>query len=473
MSRLASLRSALERAVRFLVSRISWLCAHLFGHWNWESPAWVHWTGRQWSRFRSFVAADRKRAAGLLVVVIAAVAALAWYVTRPKPDYVPYVVIAPPLTVYDDMGVQHIKPMRVEFQEAVAPLKNIEKAVTTGIETSPAIAGTWFWVSDRELQLTPRDDWPIDTSFKVRIASKGFLAEHVQLEENSFTFATEPFRARFSESQFYQDPRDPNLKKLVATVQFTHPVDAADFETHISLEAAKDAAYLGLKPGRNFTVIYDKLKLVAHIHSSALAMPRDDTSMKVRLAPGIRASRGGNETSDILDATIGIPGRTSLRFSDARMTLVDNARYEPEQILLVQSSSPVAEKALSSKVTACVLPERHPKQPKEDLLPYRWTNESEIGAEFISQCEDLALSYVPSEEGGNTSHGLKFRAPVGRYVFASVKSGVEGIGGYIAGKTYVAVLNLLAHRNGEHHTQPPDEVPAFIAIVDYGVNHTN
>jgi alpha-2-macroglobulin len=447
MSRLASLRSALERAARFLVSRISWLCAHLFGHWKWESPAWVQWTGRQWSHFRHFVAADRKRAVGLLVVVIAAGAALTWYVTRPKPDYIPYIVTGPPLTVYDDMGVQHIKPMSVTFSSAVAPLKNIEKAVTAGIEISPAIAGTWFWVSDRELQLTPRDDWPIDTTFKVRFASKGFLAEHVRLEENAFTFATERFQTRFAESQFYQDPRDPNLKKLVATVRFSHPVDATDFESHISLEAAKDAAYLGLKPdSRNFTVVYDKLKLAAHIHSAALAMPRDDTSMKVKLARGIRAARGGNETREPLEATITIPGRTSLRFSDARMTLVDNARYEPEQILLLRSSSPVSEKALSGKVTACVLPERHPKQPKEDLQPYRWTNENEIGAEFISECEALALSYVPSEEGGNTSHGLKFRAPVGRYVFATVKDGVEGIGGYIAGKTYVNTFEVEPYR---------------------------
>ena len=443
MSRLSSLRTTLGRGVRFLASRISWFFAHLFGHWQWESPAWIRWVGVQFNRFTRYLAADRKRAAGLLILVIAAGGGFAWYETRPKPNYVEYSVSPPPLTTYDDMGVQHIKPMRVQFSEPVAPLKNLEKAVTSGIDVSPAIAGTWFWVSDRELQFTPRDDWPIDAKFKVRLASKGFLADLILLEDYKFTFATEAFSARFTESQFYQDPRDPNLKKLVATVQFSHPVDTAEFEKHVALATASDAAYLGLKPdSRNFTVVYDKLKLAAHIHSAALAMPRDDTPMKVKLAPGIRAARGGNETRDPFETTVTIPGRTSLRFSDARMTLVDNARYEPEQIMLLQSSSPVAEKALTGKVTACVLPERHPNQPKEDLQPFKWTNLTEIGAEFITKCEALSLSYVPSEEGGNTSHGLKFRAPVGRYIYALVKENVEGIGGYISGKPYVATFEV-------------------------------
>jgi len=36
---------------------------------------------------------------------------------------------------------------------------------------------------------------------------------------------------------------------------------------------------------------------------------------------------------------------------------------------------------------------------------------------------------VPSDDGGNTSHGFRFRAPVGRYLYVLVKDGVEGTGG--------------------------------------------
>ena len=73
-------------------------------------------------------------------------------------------------------------------------------------------------------------------------------------------------------------------------------------------------------------MIYDKFKLSAFMHSAALAMPRDDTPMTLQVDKGVRAARGGNETRDRLESVVvTIPGRTSLRFSEARMTIVDNA----------------------------------------------------------------------------------------------------------------------------------------------------
>jgi hypothetical protein len=41
------------------------------------------------------------------------------------------------------------------------------------------------------------------------------------------------------------------------------------------------------------------------------------------------------------------------------MTVVDNARYEPEQILLLKSSSPVVETAMAGGITVRLLPARH------------------------------------------------------------------------------------------------------------------
>ena len=99
-------------------------------------------------------------------------------------------------------------------------------------------------------------------------------------------------------------------------------------------------------------MVYDKFKLAAYVHSAALAMPRDDTPMtragRQGRAGGARRQRHA-ATGSRPSSTI--PGRASLRFSDARMTVVDNARYEPEQILLLTSSSPVAERAFGGKMS--------------------------------------------------------------------------------------------------------------------------
>jgi hypothetical protein len=283
--------------------------------------------------------------------------------------------------------------------------------VTEGITVTPAIAGTWFWSSDRLLLFTPKEDWPVAKKFKVRM-SRSFIAQGVAIEDYTFNFTSPQFSARITESFFYQDPIDPTLKKMVATVRFTHPVDTVEFERHVSLSLAKDAEYLGLEPdSRFFTVVYDKFDLGAHIHSAALAMPRDDTRMTLKVTRGVHAKRGGNDTDAPLEAVVTIPGRSSLRISGAHMALVDNARYEPEQILLLSSSSPVAERSFTGNVVAYVLPLRHPDQPAEQRRPYQWTDASQIGKEIIEKSQPLPLSYVPSEDNGNTQHGFKFKAP--------------------------------------------------------------
>src|SRR5262245_54280373 len=429
--------------MKTLIADVRSVLVFLFGRWKWEAPPWLAWIGAQLARAGRWLAARPARAAALALTAILIIGGTAWYRTRPKPHYVTYTVTEPGLTEYNADGIASIKPLTIVFSESAAPLKQIKTAVTTGIDLSPALAGTWFWTSDKELRFTPKDDWPVDGSFSVQLSDKSLLARQVRLERYRLKFRSQPFSARITESQFYQDPRDPNLKKLVASVAFSHPVDAGQFESRVSLSVAKDAEYLGLTPdSRHFTVIYDKFKLAAHIHSAALAMPRDDTPMTVRVERGVRAARGGNNTADRLETVVTIPGRTSLRFSDARMTVVDNARYEPEQILFLKSSSPVAERALAGKVSVHLLPVRHPRQEKDDTEPYDWSEESEIGADILAKSPSVNATYVPSEEGSDSSHGFKFQAPVGRYLYVLVKDGVEGTGGYISGKPFVGTIKV-------------------------------
>src|SRR5262245_29996802 len=430
-----------------LKRKLSFLTSNLIGQVHWQAPKWLTWSARQPARAVAYVTADRKRAGVVLLLFFAFFGGLLWYLNKPVPHYVTYTITPPALTEYNEKGISRIYPVQVAFSEATAPLEKIEKPVTAGIEISPAIAGTWFWLNDRQLQFRPKDDWPIDVAFTVRFAKRNFAASQVQFDRYNFRFNTQPFSAKIAASQFYQDPRDPNLKKVVATVQFSHPVESEPFESKVSFLVAKDAEYLGLKPdSRNFTLSYDKFRLAAYIHSAALAMPRDDTRMTLRIDKGVRAARGGNETAEKLESVVTIPGRSSLRFSGARMTLVDNARYEPEQILLVGSSSPVPEKALTGKVSAYVLPVRHPKQREDDKEPYRWDDPSQIGNDILTTSQQLNLTYVASDDGADTMHGFKFLAPVGRYLFVSVKDGIQGTGGYIAGKPYLATFKVQPYR---------------------------
>ncbi len=434
-----------------LKQALSTVFSSLFGTWQWKAPPWVvsiRELGLRASAARGFAAAGahRYKLAPALLGVLGAFGSWYWYTHRPQPHYTTFQVTAPTQTLYGDNGISSISPVTITFSETAAPLQNIEKKVTNGIKLAPAIPGNWVWASYKLLRFTPRDDWPIDTPFTVSFDKNVFFAKEVQLHKYRAEFATLPFTAAILNSQFYQNPKDPNQKKLVASVQFSHPVDAAQFENRISLGAPKDAEYLGLKPGvRNFTVTYDKFKLAAYVHSGPLGMPRDDAGMWLQIDKGVRAARGGNETPLALKSTITVPGRTSLRFSGANMTLVENARQEPEQVLLLTSSSPVTERGLSGKVSLYLLPARHPNQKKEDPNDYSWVDSNQVGREILGASQLLKIGYVASDAGGETSHGFKFNAPVGRYIFVSVAEGVAGIGGYVSGKPFASTLQVLPY----------------------------
>jgi hypothetical protein len=123
----------------------------------------------------------------------------------------------------------------------------------------------------------------------------------------------------------------------VFDVQFTHPVDPAEFERRVEVRVAgQKEGVLGV--GREttpFTVVYDKLKLVASIHSASSAVPKNPTTLEVHIDAGVRAARGGNPTTLPLTAGASVPSLYSLAVTGAVPLVVSNQRNEPEQVLLV------------------------------------------------------------------------------------------------------------------------------------------
>jgi hypothetical protein len=148
----------------------------------WEAPPWLAWTGAQVARGWRWLAGHPVRAGVLALALVVAGGGSAWYLTRPKPHYVTYAVTPPGLTEYNANGIAAIKPLTIVFSESAAPLKQIKTAVTSGIDLSPAVAGTWFWTSDMELRFTPKDDWPVDGAFSVQLSARGLLARQARLE---------------------------------------------------------------------------------------------------------------------------------------------------------------------------------------------------------------------------------------------------------------------------------------------------
>src|SRR5688572_2016852 len=182
------LRLRMAQFIGKLSSRNKAFLPQLIGDWDWKAPPWMHWVGRKGSQFHRYLNADPRRALAFAISLGILAVGLVWYWNLPEPEYVAYAVEPPALTTYDENGIKKIFPLQVTFTESAAPLKYVEKQVTEGIELSPSIPGNWFWTSDRQLTFTPKDDWPIGTTFEVEMARRGFVDQSVQLENYSFDF---------------------------------------------------------------------------------------------------------------------------------------------------------------------------------------------------------------------------------------------------------------------------------------------
>lgn len=446
----------IREALGKVILRTRSLLPVVFGRVNasvtWNPPPWLDVVKERANsgkaRAVNWVSSNRRLAltAGLSALALAATVGglVVWYSHLPKPVEVGVRGKVPGLTKIDEK--RKPDPFVLYFDSSVAPLDKIGKSITSGVELSPTLEGTWKWDDDHELSFTPRGDWPVDQEFTVTMQKQGLVVEHIRLSEYEYTFKTEAFSARVSAADFYQDPVDPNLKKVVATVTFSHPVDAADFEKRVILRLkGQKEGILGLGEERfGARVTFDKLKGQAFIHSDPIAIPQKDTSMALTIEAGARPAQGGPGLKEKIEGQVHIPGLYSfLRVTLAQLSLAENARSEPEQVLALDLTTGVSAKDFQTNIEAFVLPIYHPDTKQEERKhPYFWSDVTKVGPEILTLSTPVTLESIESERDYPTLHSFKYQADVGRFLYIRVNKGVKSFGGYVLGKIFDTIARV-------------------------------
>ena len=149
------------------------------------------------------------------------------------------------------------------------------------------------------------------------------------------------------------------------------------------------------------------------------------------IAAGLRTPKGGKPTTKPLLSSVDIPGIYDfLHISEASLTLVNNAQYEPEQVLLLETNTGVTEAEMKKAISAYVLPVRPLKEATPQKEQYSWGT-YEISNEVLKASTPLKLEQIPNEREFATTHSFRFQADVGRMVYVKVAKGLRSFGGYI------------------------------------------
>jgi alpha-2-macroglobulin len=459
--------SALFKAVLGILSKF-------FGSFSWSPPPWMAFLRHLSSNIKSlisrFTAAARslikkpptpakeakpaaekkrginfKRLGATLAVVFIIFTLLMWYAAYRR-GLIRVTGTVPELTKLED--VLKPDPVRVLFSGSAARLDLIGKTLTQGISIIPAIEGEWTWVKDNTLLFKPKADWQPGTGYTVRM-DKSLFPDHVKLATHSYSFETPRFGAELTSAEFYQDPEDPKIKKVIATIRFTHPVDSVDFEKRIKLERAdQKTGILGIGgKGYPFTVSYDKYKGEAYIQSKPLEIPEKDTSLSIAVGSGIRAERGGPGTPKPIEKQVTIPGKfTMLRIDSAELSLVRNERYEPEQVLVVNTTAGVSEAEIVKNLSVFVLPKDLPpvqkQEAKKDYQWSEWSDPSKIGPEILERSSPVKLTSLPRDREYAELHSFKYSVPPGRYLYIKLNKNIKSFGGYFLAKEFDTIQRV-------------------------------
>lgn len=417
----------------------------IFG--QWQPPPWAVFLGnktRQGGRW----ATQHKRASAVSLLLLIGLGAggffgyRAWK-NRPQPELVQVSLNPPGLTVLQE----HLQPqpLTVEFEKSVAPLAAVDKVLKAGVALSPRVPGTWKWISDRQLAFTPKTDWPVGQEIAVTFDKKGFVAPHIKLKEYQLTFKTAPFEVQLEQSEFYQDPANPSLKKAVATFAFSHAVNTDTFAQNLKLtfepSNKEEAAFAPA-----FHITYDKLKGKAFVHSDPLPVPQKDATVVLTLKPGTRAAAGGPGKDTEVVGRVAVPGLYNFfRIANVYTQVVDNPRMEPEQILFFDTSTGVANKELTANIEVWTLPVYHPTEqttPESRSSPYRWSSPEMISPAILKGGQKLKLQALPTVREYDVQHTYRHEAPIGRFLYVQVKKGVKAFGGYLLGDTQTFIVEV-------------------------------
>lgn len=364
---------------RRLISRLAQFVRLVMGefNFNYNPPVWCkalaeriartsigRWSKLQIEKAKSNPKLAMRISGAFAIAVVALVVGyfqlMKYLDSRPKPDYVTYETSVP---AEPDLETQKISPLTVTFSKSAARIEDLNHALKSPPSLSPEIKGTWHWVTDAKLLFVPEENWRIGTKYELALNRKLFPAT-VLLQDMTSSFATPELKGEIIKQEFYQDPRDPNIKRALLNIRYNYPLNTEDFKKRIAVTLqTKDDATVKERPQNiSFTTSFGKYLNEAYVLSDVIAIPKENSVAHIEIADGAQASRGG-KAKDKIVASIDVPGRFEyFKFTGTEATFARNDKFEPEQVLVIKSKAELPTEVLAKSLKLWLLPKKNQKR---------------------------------------------------------------------------------------------------------------
>ncbi len=346
----------------------------------------------------------------------------------PQPDDLLVVFDIDPQSLDLDSGPDDVPP-------SVARIDLIEKDVE-GITLNPPMPGRWQWADDRTLVFSPERLWPAGTHFSIDFSPRVFKPK-TRLKKIKYGFDTPAFEASIEDLTFYQDPTDSAVRRVVATLFFSHAVDEKSLESSISMAMRPSGAGLDTPATSVKTSItYDEQKRRAFVQSAPLELPPQSRIMRLTVASGVLAAVGGEPTMKEIDDTVVVPDQYSfLKITDAEAIIVNNDHDVPEQVIHLGFTDAIAADDLSAKLKIYLLPKINPHRKKE-----HWNSVRDVTDQDLAAAEIVTLRPLPNPRDASTDYNFVIDVPEKRYLYLRIDPQLASVNDFIHADFYDALL---------------------------------
>jgi len=446
----------------------------VFGQVAWNQPRWLSVTR---NKFTSVTEARPRLTAVTFITVFLLACGMAWgwrwYQDRPKPHQVSAKISAIPVTALEkDLK---FPGLTVSFSESAARLEDLKKPSLTGVRLEPPIAGAWHWTKDTTLVFEPTEDWPADQKYRI-VFDKKFFPPHVVMERLAYDVQTPPFAIAIKDLTFYQDPANPTVRQVTATLELTHAVEKGELEKHLQVAVTGGSSiFPASDPAPHFTVNYGPHQRLAYLRTSAITLPEKEDFLQLQLSKGVRTTQGGAQTQDALDSKISIPSvATAFQIDSITGTVARNKNNEPEQLLVLNTTADIATRDLAKAVEVWLLPKRESTEsakedeettgeeadaetsekaesedseesesstdkPSEDS---KWQSPTDVPDEILEKAKRIQFTALPSDKAQDRQHVFRVRVESDGELYFRIRQGVRAAGNYALAEDYNAVVTV-------------------------------
>ena len=318
----------------------------------------------------------------------------------------------------------------LDVSESVAAIDRVGTVLETGVTLEPALPGQWRWADENSLQFQPERDWPAGETYRVRF-DPSLFTPNLALASTQAEFTSLAFSATLEALEFYQDPTEQSERKVVATLAFSHPVDAQSLEDALTF-AMKAAGATVAEPSQPVAraITLDAHGRKAFVHSTPIELPSQEAYLTLELARGLAPLDGPSRFDAQLTDRVLIPDVGSyFRVGNVQSLLTRNDEDEPQQTLTFEFTDRVSRLALEQKLTAYLLPTAATINGTW-TDPVRWRAAREVTPAVLAQAERLELTLNPVQGGRAQAHTAFIDVPERRAVYVHVDSGLTSEGGF-------------------------------------------